>query len=194
MTRYQKFQAAIEAFEPGAGNTPIVCTTTEVNEKVFNILAGRKLKLWTTGSTVVLLVSALILLAATVVNAIAWRNVGGAAPAPAVFIPVVIMLLLRTTLVTFDENGLNFFFLEIRFGGYRVSDKMTLPFDQITGMKVKPGAVLKRNTYFTFIVTQNGKTRKIKTSTSAKLRKVPEQQDNLKELLQTLENKNFPAA
>jgi len=194
MTRYQKFQNAIEAFEPGAGSAPIVCTNTEVNEKMFRLLAGRKLKLWTSGTTAVLCVSVLLLLAISVLNAIVWRNAGGAAPASAVFVPMIIIYLLRTTLVTVDQNGLNFYFIEIRFGAdYVVSDKMSLPFDQIVGMKVKTGKVLK-NTHFTFTVMQNGKVRKIKTSTSAKMRKVPEHPEHLKSLLQTLESKNFPAA
>jgi len=60
MTRYQKFQEAIEAFEPGAGNAPIVCANTEVNEKVFRLLAGRKLKLWTGRTTIVMIASMLI--------------------------------------------------------------------------------------------------------------------------------------
>ena len=194
MTRYEKFQAAIEAFEPGAGNTPIVCTNTEVNERVFRQLAGRKLKLWTRGTTVTLLISMLIVLAAAFLTILATQHAGGSAPTAGIFIPWVIVLLFRTTLVTVDQNGLNFYFIEIRLGsGYVVTDKMTLPFDQIVSMKVKTGKRSK-NAHFVFTVMQNGKARKFKTSASGKMHKVPEQTEHLNALLQVLENKNLPVA
>jgi len=125
-----------------------------------------------------------------VLNIIILRHAGGGGTAAA-FIPIMIIFFMRTTLVAVDQNGLNFYFLEIRFGkGYVVADKMSLPFDQIAGMKVKAGKVLK-NTYFTFSVMQNGKLRKIKTSASAKMRKAPEHEECLKALLQALENQNL---
>jgi len=188
MTRYQKLSDAVEAFEPGAGNEPLVYTTTEVNEKLFRFLAGRKLKLWSGSSAAVFVVIILIMLTAAILPLILIRAAGGASPV-VFFVPFVFLFVTRPTLVTAGQNGLSFYFLEIRFGkGYVVSDKMILPYEQIEAMEITTGKVTK-STGFTFMIKQDGKLKKVKTSASAKMRKAPEHAENLQALVQTLENK-----
>ena len=189
MSKYQKLRDAVDAFEPGAENTPIVYTTAEVNEKLFRFIAGRKLKLWSGSSTAVLIVIVLIMLTSAILPLILIRAAGGAVPV-VVFVPFVFLFATRPALVSAGQNGLRFYFLEIRLGkGYVVSDMMILPYEQIEAMEVTTGKVTK-NTSFTFMIKQDGKLKKIKTSASAKMRKAPEHAENLQALVQALENKN----
>ena len=191
MSKYQGFKEAIEAFQPGGADAPILYATTEANEKSFKALSGRKLKLWSSRTTIVILVCALIFIAASVVSAILTRQLGGTpVPAPAVFVPMFILFLFRTTLVTIGDAGLNFYFLEIKFGKYAVSDKISLPYDKISNVKVKVGKVFK-HTHLTFHFDVNGKNHKIKISISNRMKKVQEQSENLKVLTETLEKKNL---
>jgi len=181
----QKFRDALNAFEPGAGEGAFVCTNTEINDRILNALADRKLRLWTSGTTVVILVSLLIVLATAVLAAVLTTTSAGVAPAPIMFV-FLIPLLLRTTFITITDSGLNFYFLEIKLGSkYVISDKLFLPFDQITNVRIKTGKVFK-NTQIIFDVMINGKQRKLKTTAAHRVRKMPEYQDNLQALLQAL--------
>lgn len=190
MSKYQRFQNAIEGFQPGSENAPILYVTTEVNEKGFKALSGRKLRLWASHTGVVLLVCACILVAASLAAVILTRQLGGTAvPAAAAFMPAFItVFLMRATLLTVTDVGLDFYFLEIKFGGYAVSDKISLPYNRISRVKVKAGKVFKY-TYFTFWFDDNGKSHKIKISVSNRVRKMQEQSENLNVLLETLERK-----
>ena len=184
----QKFRDALEAFEPGAGNATFVCTNTEVNDRILNALAGRKLRLWTSGTTVVIVVSLLIVLATAVLAAVLTTTSAGAAPAPIMFV-FLIPFLLRTTLITITDSGLSFYFLDIKLGKYAISDKLVVPFEQITSIHIKTGKVFK-NTHVTLGVMVNGKARKLKTSAARRMRNMPEHQDNLQALLQALAKLN----
>jgi len=165
-----------------------------VNEKSFRALTGRKLTLWSKHTTIVLLVSALILMVAMVATAFLSRHLGGtSAPAAAVFAPLFITFLFRTTLITVRNDSLDFYFIDNRLGSsYVVSDKLNLPYDRISKVKVKVGRVFK-NTHVTFEFLHNDKKYKIKTSIPNKMKKMQEQEGNLKHLLEMLEKKCVPS-
>jgi len=186
MSKYQALTNAIEAFQPGGADAPILYSTVEVNDRSFKALAGRKLKLWSIHTTILLVVCAIFLLAVSVVVAI-W----GAAPAPAAFAPLFIAFLFRTTFITVTDDGLDFYFIESRFGSkYVVSDKLSLPYDRISNVKVKVGRIFKQ-TNVTFEFLHNDKKRKIKVSMPNRMRKMEEQEGNLSYLLGVLKQKPF---
>jgi len=188
MSKNQAMKGVIKAFRPGGADAPILYASTEVNEKSFKVLTGRKLKLWSTHTTILLAVCAIFLIAILFVATILTGP--AAAPVPAVFTPLIIALLFRTTLITVTDTGLDFYFIESRFGSkHVVSDKLSLPYDRISHVKIKVGKVFK-NTYFTFEFLQDDKKYKIKTSMSNKMRKMKEQEENLKYLLEMLEKKH----
>jgi len=188
MPNYQKFQAAIEAFEPGTGNAPVVYAQSEVNERILNTLAGRKLRLWTSQATITLVVCAVILLALAVISALSFRHAGGAAPAPAVFVPIFIFWAMRTVLITATDGNLNIYFLELRLSSAKfvVTDKLTLPIGHIAGVRVKTGRVFK-NTTITLQFLLDGKKRKLRITAPRRVRKAPEHQENLQALLEMLD-------
>ncbi|MCL2827328.1 MAG: hypothetical protein FWD99_01135 [Oscillospiraceae bacterium] len=190
MSKYQKIKNAIEAFQPDGANVPILYSTTEVNEKGFNALTGRKLKLWSSRTTIAVVVCVIFLIA---ISAVATFLTGsGMASAPAAFVPLFIALLFRTTPIAIRDDGLDFYFLESRLDfKYVVSDKLSLPYDRISNVKMKTGSVFKNNRYFTFEFLHNDKKYRIKTSMSNKKRKMKEQEENLKYLLEVLEKKQI---
>jgi len=187
---YQKMLDAIEAFEPGAGNAPIVYAQTEVNEKIMSALAGRKLRLWTGSTTKVFMVCVLIWLASVVLMSLATRNVAGGAFAGA-WAGFIVIWFFRATLLTVSESGLNLYFLEMRMTNAKVvvTDKLTLPLAQAANVRVKTGRVLK-NTHITLEFLIDGKKRRLRITAPRRLRKAPEHQDNLQDLLALLQ-KNF---
>jgi|GEM_PF-1471960 len=192
MSKYQRFKDAIEAFQPGGADAPIVYATLEVNEKGFKALAGRKLKLWSRHTNAVITVCILILAAAVIASAIMTRQLGGTSvPAPVVFTPLFVYFLFRPTLLTITNAGVDVYVLEYKFGSKPlVSDKLSLPFDRLSDVKVKVGKDFK-NTHFAFCFDDNGKTRKVKISVSHRMRKVQEQEGNLKILLEALEREQL---
>ena len=186
MSKYQALENAIEAFQPSGVNAPILYSTVEVNGKSFKALAGRKLKLWSIHTTILLAVCALFLIAVSVAAAFL-----GAAPAPAAFAPLSIAFLFRTTFITVTDQGFDFYFIEYRFSSkYVVSDKLSLPYDRISNVKVKVGRVFKQ-THVTFEFLHNDKKRKIKVSMPNRMRKMEEQEGNLSYLLGVLKQKRL---
>lgn len=186
MSRQQAFQEAIEAFQPGGADAPVLYSSVEVSKRSFTALAGRKLKLWSTHTTI-LVVVCIVFLAVISVATVIWSGNTQTAPVPAIFMPLFIALLFRTTLITVTNDGLNFYFLESRFGSkYVVSDKLSLPYDRISNVRVKVG---KFNTHITFSFLHNDKTCRIKTTIPSKMRKMEEHEGNLNYLLEMLEKK-----
>ena len=185
MSKHQAFKDAIEVFQPGGADAPILYSTTEMNEKGFVALLGRKLK-WYWSAPITITIIAITIIATSAVVAI----IGGTPQATpiAVFIPMfVIIFLYRTTLVAVNGNSLDFYFIDAKLGSkYVVYDKINLPFDKITNVKVKIGKVFK-NTHFTFEFLHEGKNYKIKTTIPNKMKKMKEQEENLKCLLEVLE-------
>jgi len=190
MSKHQRLKNAIEAFQPGGADAPILYSTTEVNEKGFKALTGRKLTLWSIHTTIAIVACFTFLIAISVVATILTGP--GAATAPAVFVPLIIALLFRTTPIVIREGGLDFYFLESRLSSkYVVSDKLSLPYDRISNVRVKTGSVFKNNRYVTFEFLHNDKKYKIKTSMANKMRKMQEQEENLNYLLEVLEKKQL---
>jgi hypothetical protein len=108
------------------------------------------------------------------------------APTFAALFPVFFMFYyVRTTLISVTDKGLDFYFIESKNNlKYEVYDKISLPYDMITNIKVKKG---RFNTGFTFEIAIEDKSYKIKTSVQNKNKKIKEQAENLKQLLETLE-------
>jgi len=193
MSKYQTLKDAIEVFQPGGSDAPILYASTEVNEKAFKVLAGRKLKLWT-GNTTILMVVCFVFLAAVSVFAVFLNAyLGAATPAPTVaaFMPFIVILLFRTSFITITDDGLNIYFIEYRFGSkYVISDKLSLPFDSVSNVKIRVGKIL-RTTNFTFEILHNDKKYKVRTSVSNRKRKMGEQEENLAKLLELFEKKGL---
>ncbi|MCL2446006.1 MAG: hypothetical protein FWD06_04505 [Oscillospiraceae bacterium] len=189
MSTYEKFQQAIEEFEPGASNTRIVQTQTELNEKTFTALAGRKLKLWTGNTTKTILSCGLVWLATAILVALLTSGAAGGAYT-GMWIGLMVIFLFRSTLLTVSDGGLNIYFLEIRLTSAKfvVSDKLTLPFDQMINVSVKTGQVFK-NTQITMDFLLDGKPRKVKLTAPHRARKAPEHDENLQALLNMLQAK-----
>ena len=185
MSKHQAFRDAIEAFEPGAADAPILYSTTEVNEKGFRALLGRKAT--ARPFTVVVAVCVIAILVISTASTIAFGQVS--APTFAAMFPVFfIFFFLRTTVIAVTEQGLDFYFVDAKRGKQVAYDKMSLPFDRITNMKVRPG---RWNTSFTFEFLHEEKTYKIKTSVPNKMKKMAEQAENLKRLRAVLEQKHL---
>ncbi|MCL2841759.1 MAG: hypothetical protein FWE05_13445 [Defluviitaleaceae bacterium] len=189
MSKYQVFKNAIEAFQPDGADLPILYSSTEINERSLKVLSGRKLKLRSFRMTILLFVYVFIIIAGTIVSAILTREWGGSLIPffPSFFLLwLIISVLARPTLITIGNEGLNFYFLEVTFGKYVVSDKTSLPYAKISDVTVKVGKVFK-HTNFTVHFNDNGKSHKIKFSVSNEMRKVQEQSENLKILIETLD-------
>jgi len=184
MSKYQAMKEAIEAFQPGGANEPILYSTTEVNEKGFKALLGRKVKARPTSVAIWVISILIILMALLAAAAIATGHTG--TPTFAAFVPLFVFLFLfRTTLIAVGDNGLDFYFVEHKRGSIYVAyDKISLPYDRITNVKVRKG---RFNTSFAFEFSNEGKSYKIKTSVPNKMKKVNEQAENLKRLLEILE-------
>ena len=187
MSKYQALQNAIEAFQPGGAGVPIVYSTTEVNEKSFKALAGRKLN-WKVNSTVWLWVILIVIVSITTASIISFGFNG--TPAFISFFPLFfVIFFIRSTLVSVGEDSLDIYFLEATIGSnYVVNDKLNLPYDKIKNVKVRAG---KRNTHLTFEFEIDGKAYKLKTSMANKMKKMPEQSESLKQLLEVLESKQL---
>jgi ribosomal protein L21E len=183
--KYQSLKDAIEAFEPGGANAPILYSTTEVNEKSFKALAGRKISLWPKNTAILIVIYAVLFVTFTAGLTILTSALGGTAtPYFAFVFPVFLIFLYRETLITITDDGLNFYFLERRFfTKYVVSDKLSLPFDRIDSAKVKTG---RFNTRVTFTFTDEGKSYKITTSMPNKNKNLQEQAEHLKRLLDAI--------
>jgi len=193
MSKYQTLKDAIEAFQPGGSDAPILYASTEVNEKAFKVLAGRKLKLWTGNTTILMMVCFIFLAVVSVFAVFLNAYLGAATPAPTVaaFMPFIVMLMFRTTFSTITDDGLNIYFIEYRFGSkYVISDKLSLPYDSLSNVKVRVGKIL-RTTNFTFEFLHNNKKYRIRTSVPNRKRKMQEQEGNLKYLLEILEKKGL---
>ena len=182
MSKYQALQNAIALFLPGGADAPILHCTTEVNEKGFQALLGRKLKSRPLPAAV--WIAAFALMAVSVASIIAFAQTG--ASTFCAFVPVfVVLFFIRTTFVSVGEAGLDFYFAESARGSkYAVYDKISLPYDKVTGVRVRAG---RFNTSLTFAFTAEGKTYKIKTTVPNKDKKMKEQAENLKYLLEALE-------
>ena len=183
MSKHQAYRNAIEAFEPGGVEAPILLSTTEVNEKGFRALLGRKAT--ARPFTVVIAVCVIAILVISTASTIAFGQVSS--PTFAAIFPVFfIFFFLRTTVIAVTEQGLDFYFVDAKGGKQVVYDKMSLPFDRITDVKVRTG---RWNTSFTFEFLHEDKTYKIKTSVPNKVRKMEEQVENGKRLQAVLEQR-----
>ena len=192
MTRYQSFQNAIEAYQPGAAALPIVFFTTELNEKGFKALTGRKLK-WSLPVFIIIGIAIIILFSAiAAIFSVFGGHPGGAGGASgAIFVAIILPVILRSTLITAGAEGLDFYYVKTGFGSKcTVYDKMSLPYDRLTGVRVKRGKVFK-NTQFIFEFMDGDKKIKIKTTANNRMRKVDEHIGNLEHLLGVLKQRGF---
>jgi len=180
MSKYQVLKNTVESSQPGSSSAPILYSTTELNEKGFKALLGRKVK---SRPLTAIVIVAIIILAISTASTIVFNQAG--APTFAAFVPMfVVFFFYRTTLITVNDKGIDFYFIDAKRGSkYVVYDKMSLPYDKITDVNVKTG---RFNTSITFVVPYEGKQYKIKTTVPNKQRKMTEQAENLKQLLEVL--------
>ena len=187
MSKHQALKDAIEEFQPGGADAPFSYSTVELNEKGFKALLGRKLNSRPISSvSVVAWVFVFILAASGAVSTIMIGSV--AAPSFFSFLPIFIVILVyRTTLISATDDGLDFYFIESKRGSkFVVYDKFSLSYEGITNVKVKTG---RFNTGFTFEFLNEGKNYKIRGYMPNKDRKMSEQAENLKHLLEKVSSK-----
>ena len=182
MSLHQTFKKAIETFQPGGSDSPILYTTTEVNDKGFCALLGRKIK--SRPISVAMWIGMLIILAVSIASTIAFGQTG--APVFASFVPILIVLFLqRSTIISVGDTGLDFYFIDSKGGSkYFAYDMFSLSYDRITNIKVKTG---KFNTSIRLEFTNEGKGNYIRTVVPNKMRKMNEQADNLELLHRSLQ-------
>jgi len=187
MSQLQALKNAIETFQPGGVDTPILYSTTEYNEKGFKALLGRRLN-GRRSIAVGILIFAIVIIAASAIIVILAGQTG--TPVFVTYFPVFIAIYLhRTTLITVGDAGIEFYFIDSKLGSkYIAYDKFILPYDKITDVKVRTG---KFNTSFAFEFSSDEKKYKIKTSVPNKMKKMEEQGENLKDMLETLEKKRL---
>jgi hypothetical protein len=178
MLNYQAMKEAIEAFQPGGANSPILYSTLAVNERGFKALLGRNTKQRPIYG--ILLICLFVFAAATIITAISPSYTGSSSFAS--FVPIyVIIFLTRTTLVSVGDNSIDFYFVESRRGRKFVAyEKISLPYDKITNVKARTG---RFNTRITFEFSIEGKSYKISATVPNKDKKANEQAENLRSLL-----------
>jgi len=185
MSKHQALRDAIIEFQPGGADAPILYSSIEMNEKSLKALLGRKLKPRHKSLYIALLIWAFVIIAASSVVIIAFGQVG--APSFAAFVPLFIIILIRTTIISVTDDGLDFYFIEAKRGSkFVVYDKLSLPYDRMTNVKVRAG---RFNTSFTFEFTSEDKKYKLKTTVPNKLKKMNEQAENQKQLLEKVSHK-----
>jgi len=182
MSKHQALKNAIEGFQSGGADAPILYSTTEMNEKGFKALLGRKLQ--SRPLPVALWIGVFAIMAVSIVSTVAFRQAG--VSTFGAFVPIfVVFFFIRTTLISVGDQGLDFYFIESKRGSkYAVYDKISLPYDRIANVKVKTG---RFNTHFTLEFSSEDKNYKIKTSVPNKNKKMQEQAENLKHLLEVLQ-------
>ena len=186
MSKNEAFTSAIEAFQPGGADAPILYSTTEMNEKGFKALLGRKIKWRSISGGIV--ICAIFIMAASLISVIFHGQSGS--PTFAAYIPMFIVIFVyRTTLINVREDRLDFYFIDYKFGSkYVVYDSLSLPYDRIMNVKVRTG---RFNTRFTFEFLNDDKKYKIKTTVPNKMRKAEEQAENLKYFHEVIKRKRF---
>ncbi|MCL1787478.1 MAG: hypothetical protein FWG38_05790 [Defluviitaleaceae bacterium] len=186
MPKHQALKDAIRDFSPGGEDTPVLYSTTEVNERGFKKLLGRNLKSRPISNAV--WVFALIIMVGSVALTIMFGTAG--TPAFGGFVPIfVIFFVFRTTVISAGDKGLELYFVEAKWNSrYMAYDKISLPYDRITSVKTKTG---RFNAHFTFVFSDEGKNYKIKTSVPNRDKKMEEQAGNLKHLKNALQQKNL---
>ena len=176
MSKNQEFRNAIVAFDTDAADAPILYSTTELNEKGFKALLGRRTKAQFI-PTVAAILAIAFLIGATI-GVLAGGAPGATPTASLVPLIIVLLFLYRTTFIAVGDEGLDFYFLMHNLGSkYVVDDKMSLPYDKLTNVKKRAG---RFNTSFVFEFSHNEKKFKIKTSMPNKRKNAPEQAENMK--------------
>jgi len=183
MSYNQALKDAVKEFQPDKAETPILFSSTEVNERGFKTLLGRKLK------SIPISIIEWIIVAVVVIASVAITAILGQAGAPsfAAFVPVfIVIFLIRTTLISVSDNSIDIYFIANKFGTkkYFVYDKISLPYDKITSTKIKAG---RFNTKITFVFTIDDKNYKMRTTVPNRKKHMDDHAVNLKNLIETVE-------
>jgi len=183
MNKTEKLKNALELFQPGSADTPILLSATQHNDKAFRALLGRKAKYSPVHSLEWILAGAVIIAIIAFIVGFHNAHAGAGGSLGGLFTALYIMYFHRTTLIAADERGIDFYYAEKIFARkeYVVYEKITLPYDRITNMKVKKG---RFNTTFRFEFSHKGKTIKLVTHVPNKKRKLEEQGANLNSFLE----------
>jgi hypothetical protein len=184
MEKYRIFKNAIETFQRGGADAPILYSTTEMNEKGFKSLLGRNIKMRPMAPIIMAFMLIIVITSALTIIFPGYSGTAGFTG----FVPVwVIFFAYRTTLITVGADGLSFYCIDSKFGSkYVVYDSFSLPYDKITDIKIKSG---RYNTSFTFEFSNDDKKYKIKNYVTNKINKMDEQAQNIKYLKESLEKK-----
>lgn len=185
MNKTQRLKNALEAFQSNSADTPILLSVTQHNDKAFKALLGRKAKSkpvhyleWVLAGVVFIIGLGFGFF---MHNAFTGGGFGG------LFAMLYIIYLNRYTLIAAGEGGVDFYYTERKFASkdYIVYDKVTIPYDKITNLKVKRG---RFNTTLRFQFPHDGKTIKMITSVYNKKRHLEEQENNLSSFLKKVES------
>jgi hypothetical protein len=194
MTKYEVFKKTVEKFQPGGTEGAFMLSAiTEVDSRSFKVLLGRNLKYMKWWFSPVLWIGLIFFLTVVLGATIAFFMGVSVSTSPIAifFILIGISCLYRDTIITVTSDGLDIYLLNslFIFGVTTADDKVSLPFDRISCVKVKTGKVFQR-THFTFEFLHNDKMYRIKTTVANRL-KMSEQAENLRRLFETLEEKQL---
>ncbi|MDR2546207.1 MAG: hypothetical protein LBC96_01690 [Lachnospiraceae bacterium] len=182
MSKYQSLRNAIKEFAPTGEDVPFLCSSTQVNEKAFKALLGRKLK----PHPIHMITWLCIFLAgAAIVGITAFFNQTNPYTI-VILVPVFIILFLnRSSLIAITDDGLRiYFFLSKLKNKNVIYDQVFLPFDKITELAVSKGVY---NTDLSFLFDIEEKTHTITMSVPNIDKKMDEQAENLIRLMNVLE-------
>ena len=180
----QKLKDAIEVYQPGGADAPILYTSTYYNAQGFKALLGRKPNHMRSVAVSVLICCAIVIMVAAIASIILAGQAG--APVFVVYFPVfATVFIYRTTIIAVSETGIDFYLVNLMPGSkYVVYDKLSLPYDRITNVMIRAG---KFNTRIAFEFSNGEKKYKIETSGPNKTNKLADQTNNMKLILETLE-------
>ena len=186
LSKHQTFKDTIKAYKPEVADTPVLYSTTEANRNVFKALIGRELKLQSLPAGIIIFI--IILAAVTIIN-ISWGAQSGT-PVVITYVPIFMSLYLyRTTLISIGKESLEFYCLRSKFGSkYEIYDSFDMTYNKIESVKIKSGSF---NTTVTLEFANDNKKFKIRFTAPNKMKKMEEQAENLKYLLDLFERKNI---
>ena len=188
MTKEQMLKSAVNAFRPGVADAPVLYASVEVGKNGLMALLGRN-RLKRSANDVV---AAICITLAVIVLAVSILT-GHLALIPAAFSILTMsagVYRLRFAIIAIEDTGLDFYFVDTYYAHYEVYDKFSLPYDKIANVTMRKGKIFK-NTNFTFDFLSDGLRLEIRASMPNRTKKIKEQGENLKVLLEVLEKKQI---
>ena len=193
MPKYKTPKEAIELFQHGGADAPILFAMTKVNRRSFWALLDRNLKsprrsaLTWIGLLAVLLSGSVFVIEGLIYGMTRFAY----SQALMVFLSLALIFFpprIYATYIVVRDSSLDFYFSSdpSESSKIKIYDKLSLPYDQITGIQMRLGSYC---TKFTFELSNDDKRLRIKTTVPDRVKKMKEQEENVDYLIQTLKRK-----